>query len=147
MAGGTFAASVETWCNQGRGRLEEVFKRSAQYVIEDVIERTPRDTGFLVNSFTVQIGDVLPIDPGARPPEGTPTGAFDAKPYAAVISNASIGSVITGSFVASYAGFVEYGANGRTPVGMVRLSVQRWQEHVDRAVAETKVLVASKSGS
>jgi len=143
----SFAASVDAWCQQGKGRIEQVFKLSTQYVIEDVIERTPRDTGFLVNSLTVQIGDVLPIDPGARPPEGTPAGTYDAKPYAAVISNATIGDVVTASFVASYAPPVEFGANGRAPVGMVRLSVQRWQEHVDRAVAETKALVASKSGS
>lgn len=147
MAGQNFSATVDQWVQQSRARLEAVFRLSAQYVIEDVISRTPRDTGFLVNSLTVTLGEISPIDPNARPPEGTQAGAFDAKPYALTIANAQIGGVVAASFVASYAGFVEYGAQGRAPVGMVRLSAQNWPIHVQNAVNAAKAAVASRSGS
>ena len=147
MARQTFSASVDAWCLQGIGRVEEVFKQATQNVFEDVIDGTPRDTGFLVNSFTVTTDGTRDIDPEAFPAPGTERGAFEPKPYAAVIEGAEVGSVVTGSFTAAYSGFIEYGAEGRPARGMVRLAVQRWQEHVDKAVETTKAIVAKRLGS
>lgn len=144
MAQQNFSATVDAWCRAGKGRMEEVFKQATQNVIEEVIERTPRDTGFLVNSLTVTTDGPVPINPSARPPADAEKNSFEPKPFTATITGASLGSILTSSFVAAYARFVEFGAGGRPARAMVRLSIQRWQEHVDKAVRDTKAKVAGR---
>jgi hypothetical protein len=134
MAQRSFSVSVDDWVRKSRQRLEAVLKTSAQFVIEDVVLRTPVDTGYLRASLTVSLDGPLPM-------RGDKGDGYAAPPYALAIAGADIGSTITASFVANYAGFVEYGARGRQPVGMVRLSAQEWPRHVNRAVAEAKARV------
>lgn len=128
---GSFTAEVDAWVAQTRARMLAVFRTSAQYVIEDVRERTPVDTGYLKNSLTVSLDGPLPM-------RGAAGDGYVAPPIAAVIAGADLGATITASFVGNYAGFIEYGARGRAPVRMVGLAVQSWQSHVDRAVSEAK---------
>ena len=118
--------------------MTAVFKLSAQYVIEDVIYRTPVDTGYLRASLTVSLDGPLPL-------RGKQGDGYKAEPYALVIAKAKLGETITASFVANYAGHVEYGANGRAGVGMVRLAAQAWPAHVSRAVTGAKARVAQRS--
>lgn len=133
----TFQAQIDEWVAQTQARMLAVFRTAAQYVIEDVRERTPVDIGYLVNSWTVSLDGPLPM-------RGTAGDGYVAAPFAAVIAGADLGGTIYASFVANYAGHVEYGARGRQGVGMVRLSVQNWQAHVDRATAEAKAAVRSR---
>ncbi|MDF1599721.1 HK97 gp10 family phage protein [Mesorhizobium sp. YIM 152430] len=114
-----------------------MFRASAQFVIEDVRARTPRDTGYLVNSLTTSLDGPLPM-------RGTQGDGYTAPPFIAVIAGADLGDVITASFVAEYAAAIEYGARGREGRGMVRLAAQNWQAHVDRATAEAKAAVRSR---
>lgn len=114
-----------------------VFRTAAQYVIEDVRDRSPVDTGFLRASWTVSLDGPMPMR------SANPGGAFQPQSYSLQIAGAELGSTIYASFVANYAMFVEMGANGRAPVGMVRLSAQSWSQHVARAVSEAKSRVAS----
>jgi hypothetical protein len=134
---GSFEAQIDAWVRKTEARMLAVFKTAAQYVIEDVRDRTPVDTGFLRASLTVTLDGPLPMRPEAR------AGAFnyDAQPYSLVIAGAQLGGTVYASFVAGYAGHVEYGARGRAGTGMVRLSAQNWQSHVNRAVAEAKARV------
>lgn len=135
----SFTAQIDEWTRKTEARMLAVFRTAAQYVIEDVRDRTPVDTGFLRSSWTVSLDGPLPM----RSPN--PGGAFAHQPqsYSLRIAGAELGSTIYASFVANYAGHVEYGARGRAGVGMVRLAAQAWPQHVNRAVAEAKARVAS----
>jgi len=123
--------------------MTAVFRLSAEYVIENVVELTPVDTGFLRASLTVTTDGPLPIRPDANPARDGTT--YDLAPYSLVIAGAELGETIFASFVASYSAHVEYGARGRAGRGMVRLAAQRWPEHVDRAVRVAKARVRSSS--
>lgn len=138
----SFSAEVDEWVMKSRARMLAVFKLSTEYVIEDVIVRTPVDTGFLRASLTVSLDGPLPIRPDAKP-AGTET--YQPQPYSLQIAGADLGDTIYASFVASYAAHVEYGAQGRAGAGMVRLAAQAWPQHVARAVSEAKARVASNA--
>ncbi|GHC79395.1 HK97 gp10 family phage protein [Limoniibacter endophyticus] len=132
-----FSATIDDWVAKTQTRMIAVFKTAAQYVVEDVRERTPIDTGYLRNSLTLSLDGPLPM-------RGSEGDGYQAPPYAAVIAGADLGDTIYASFVANYAAAVEYGAQGRQGAGMVRLSVQNWQSHVNRATAEAKSAVRSR---
>lgn len=138
MDGATFTADVTDWVRKTQARMLAVFRLSAEYVIEDALARTPRDTGFLAASMTVTLDGPLPIREGARP---AGDGGYQVQPYSLVIAGADLGGTIHASWVASYAIHVEMGARGRAPVRMVGLAAQNWQSHVNRAVAEAKARV------
>lgn len=134
MAKLSFSAAIDEWVRKTEQRTEAVFKTAAQYVVEDVILRTPVDTGYLRASLTVTLDGPLPM-------RGTQGDGYQAQPYSLAIAGAELGDTIHASFVANYAGHVEYGARGRAPRRMVGLAAQGWQAHVDRAVAEAKARV------
>lgn len=137
MAQQSFTAAIDEWVLATQARILAVFRTAAQYVIEDVRDRTPVDTGYLKNSLTVSLDGPLPM-------RGTQGDGYAATPYALAIVGADLGDTIYASFVAEYAAAIEYGARGREGRGMVRLSVQNWQAHVDRATAEAKAAVRSR---
>ena len=62
-----------------------------------------------------------------------PTGANAMSRLSVQIQSAQIGSVwyITNSL--PYARALEYGHSSQAPAGMVRLTVQRWNEYIDKA--------------
>lgn len=130
-----FAAQVDAWTKKSKRRMTAVFQEATSEVIEDVLQRTPVDTGFLRASLTVKEGKATPINPGARPTTG---GVYTVQPYELVINELSIGDTVSASFVAAYAAHVEYGARGRAGVGMVRLAAQNWPVHVSKAVRAAK---------
>ncbi|HEV7253876.1 MAG TPA: HK97 gp10 family phage protein [Mesorhizobium sp.] len=130
-----FAAQVDAWVRETEVRMLAVFRTAAQFVVEDVLDRTPVDTGYLRASLTVTTTGPLPIRENAQPAEGQ---TYTVQPYALSIAGAEIGDTVFASFVAGYAGHVEYGAKGRAGRAMVRLAAQNWPVHVDRAVAAAK---------
>lgn len=118
-----------------------VFRLSAEYVIEDVLDRSPVDTGFMRASFTVSLDGPLPIRADAKPPSGAGKNSYEPQPYSLAIAGADLGDTITASFVAAYSAHVEYGARGRAGIGMVRLAAQAWPTHVAKAVSAAKARV------
>lgn len=136
----SFTAQIDEWTRKTEARMLAVFRTAAQYVIEDVRDRTPVDTGFLRSSWTVSLDGPLPMR--STNPGGS---AFQPQSYSLQIAGADLGSTIYASFVANYAGHVEYGSQGRAGVGMVRLAAQAWPQHVAKAVAEAKARVASNA--
>lgn len=131
-----FTATVDKWVLETRQRMIAVFRTAAQYVIEDVRNRTPVDTGYARASWTVTLDAPLPM-------RGTRGDGYQAPSYSLVIAGADLGSTIYLSAVANYLGHLEYGARGRAGVGMVRLASQAWQQHVNRATAEAQSRVAA----
>jgi hypothetical protein len=133
----SFSASVDAWVRETQQRMDAVVKTAAQAVVEDVIQRTPVDTGYLRASFTVTTNAPLPM-------RGKQGDGYTAQPYSLAISGMKPGQSIFGTFVANYAAHVEYGARGRPGRGMVRLAAQAWPAHVTRAVAAAKARVAAR---
>ncbi|WP_182417466.1 HK97 gp10 family phage protein [Bartonella sp. HY038] len=137
----SFTAQIDNWVLQTRARMLAVFQLSAQYVIEDIQERTPVDTGFLRASMIVSNTELSPIKSNSRPPSSAEKDSYSPPVYALTIANAPLGSTIYASFTASYAAHVEFGAKGRQGVGMVRLAAQNWNMQVQRATKEAKASV------
>lgn len=135
----TFSAQVAAFVAKSEKRLELVVKESAQRVGLEVKERTPVDTGFLRASFMASTSAMPLIDRNARP--GAGPVADRGEEIALVIAGASLGQPIYMGFVAGYAAHVEYGVNGRSGVGMVRLSAQRWPAIVNQVVSEAKARI------
>lgn len=132
----SFTATIDAWARKSEARLLAIFQTAAQFVVEDVIDRTPVDTGYLRASFTVSLDGPLPM-------RGEQGDGYAAPPIALSIAGAKLGDTLFASFVASYAVHVEYGARGYPGAAMTRLAVQNWQGHVDRAVSQAKARVRS----
>ncbi|XBQ14590.1 MAG: HK97 gp10 family phage protein [Nitratireductor rhodophyticola] len=134
----SFKAQVAAWVAKSERRLEAVFKESTQRLVSQVIDRTPVDTGYLRASLQVTLDGPLPIRPDGR---GMVGENYRPPDYALKIAGAELGDTIYASFVASYAAHVEYGARGRSGRGMVRLSVQSWQQIVDGVVRDVQMRI------
>lgn len=134
MAQRSFQVAVDEWVRATEQRMLAVFRTSAQYVIDDIVDRTPVVFGFLKASVDVNTNGPLPMSRDR--PEGVES--FEVPSYDLAILGAELGDTIYATFTANYGAHVEYGANGRTGRGMVRLAAQAWPSHVGRAVAEAK---------
>ncbi|PWJ80642.1 hypothetical protein C7441_112184 [Pseudaminobacter salicylatoxidans] len=139
MAQQSFSAAVDEWVLKSQRRMLAMFQTATQYVIEDMIDRTRVDTGFLRASIVVSTSAPAAIREDARPVEGQKYPANEA--YALVIAGAELGGTIWATYTASYAAYREYGTHGQAGDGMVRLAAQNWPKHVARATAEAKARV------
>jgi hypothetical protein len=136
----TFSAQVDDWVRATKERVEVVFHEAAQDIAEEIVAKTPVDTGYLRHSFAAS-GEQMPmIRAEARPAEGAKY-SFDAGPINLVIMNVPLGKTIFLGFSASYSTFVEFGAQGRPARAMVRLSAQNWEWIVAEAVSRAKAAV------
>lgn len=137
-----FSATVNKWVLESQRKLLAVFKTAVQSTMEEVQDRTPVDTGYLratlTASITGPITDLTKNPVTGHNPGDPPVYTKPFNNYAFVIAGAELGDTIYGGFTANYAVYVEYGAQGRTGVGMVRLAAQNWQKNVDRAVAQLR---------
>ena len=131
----SFEAQVDEGVKKSQARMEAVQKTAIQTTVEDVIDGTPVDTGFLRASFTVTKNKPLPVRVGAKPVEGQ---TYQVQPFALTIAKIKSGDTIFAQFVADYAIPVEFGARGREGVRMVGLAVQKWAQNVKDAVEEAK---------
>jgi hypothetical protein len=137
MAQKTFSAEVDAWVRATKERIEAVFRLSAQKLNEEVMSRTPIDTGYLVHSWTASLSGASAIMPESRGAAGK-TYAVDAGPINLVIAGAPLSATIWMSFSASYSIFVEFGTEKMAPRAMVRLAAQNWGEIVSESVREAK---------
>lgn len=129
----SFSAQVSEWVTKAEGRIEAVFKDSAQELFS--IAQTPVakggnmpvDTGNLRNSFVSSLNG-----------QGGLTGAVS---YELTIAGAKIGDTIFGGWTAAYARRIEYGFTGTDSLGrafnqngrgFVRHAAEQWQDIVDR---------------
>lgn len=134
MAQQSFQAQVDKWVLETRQRMIAVFRTAAQFVIEDVIERTPVDTGYARASWTVSLDGPMPM-------RGAKGDGYQAPPYSLSIAGADLGDTIYLSAVANYMTYLEHGHSQQAPNGMVRLAAQAWPTHVAKAVAAAKARV------
>lgn len=143
MPQGAFAATVADWVHKVEGAAEAVFKESTQELVN--VAQTPIaaggrmhvDTGFLRASLLASTSMVPPINPAARPKEGS-TYPADFGQIEAVIIGAELGQTIYLGYTASYAGAREYGARGQPPDAYVRSAAQRWPMIVEAKTLELR---------
>lgn len=145
MAQQSFAASVDAWVRETEARMTAVFRESTERVIDAM--QTPvgaggnmpvRD-GFLRAS--IMASTAAPIARAmAKPKEGV-AYSYYAGQVALVIAGAEIGDTIYATYGANYARAQEYGAQGRSGRGFVRLAAQRWPAIVAGVVSEAKAVV------
>lgn len=128
-------ATVSAWVRKSEARMKAVAQTAIQTTVEDVLDGTPVNTGFLRASFTVTKNKALPVRVGDKPVEGQ---TYQVQPYVLTINGMKAGDTVYGNFVADYAIPVEFGARGRAGVRMVGLAVQKWGQNVNDAVAEAK---------
>lgn len=126
----SFSAQVDEWVMETEERLEAVFKTAVQFTIEEALDRTPVDTGFLKSSLKASLSGFAPLVD-----RGLSVGATQVQPYEMVIAGADIGETIYANYTANYAQYVEHGARGRSGRHMMKLAAQNWQPNVNRAVS------------
>jgi len=146
MAMGSFAATVGKWCRRTKERQRAVFQGSAQRMFVDVLSRTPRITGFLANTLEASLSGPQSIRADAIPPSDAAPNSYPLPAdFGLVISSATIGDTIYGSFGAAYARPVEYGTKFQNPAAMVRLAAQNWPHHVAETVREARSAAQGRS--
>lgn len=123
----TFSAQVDKWISDSEEKMEAVFKTAVQFTIDDALDRTPVDTGFLKSSMTVSLSGFTPLREKGF--------SLNNSSYEMIIAGADLGDTIYANYVANYAQHVENGASGRAGRHMVKLAAQNWQTHINRAVS------------
>lgn len=129
----SFSSELLAWVERTKRRQQVVFQTAVHFLAEDILERTPVDTGYLRGSFSASVSG--PISVGDT---GTGLGAIDA---------AKATDTIYLGFGAVYAMRIEYGFDGEDSLGryyyqdgagMVRLAWQNWPQHVSKAAAQVR---------
>lgn len=151
MAGqGSFAAQVSAWVAETKQRTTAVFRESAERVIEQMQTpvgaggNMPVDTGFLRASLQASLTAPMPIDPAARPAEGT-SHTYSADVASIVIAGAEVGQTVYATYTAAYAAAQEYGSHGREGRGFVRLAAQQWPQIVTAVCGELQSRVSGST--
>lgn len=134
MARQTFSATVSDWVRETKERQVAVAKTAAQIAFDGVLMRTPRATGFLQASWRATLDQ-----PQALTDQNPGGGSvFQPEGFELAIAGWDGNDPLFLTFSANYAGYLEYGSNGRAGVGMVRLEAAMWQATVDQAVARVR---------
>lgn len=133
----SFTAQIDDWVLKSKARMLAVFQTATQFVIEDMLDRTPVDTGYLRASVVVTFNSPAPIRKDSKPVDGQHYNS--TQQYALAIAGAKLGQSIFASYTAAYAAPIEYGFKSYAGAGMVRLAAQNWDQHVAKAVAIARV--------
>lgn len=137
MASLSFSAQVAGWAKKIPEAVEAVRNQSAADVVKEMQTldseggRLPYDTGFLWASLMASTAAMPSINPNAQPVDGR-AYSFDFGTIEAIIAGSSLEDDLYFGYTAAYAAHQEYGANGRSVAGFVRLAAQNWDVHVNR---------------
>ena len=123
--------TVNEWVKKNNLRLRAVAQTAVQDMAKDVQTprakggRLPVDTGFLRNSFSSALNSI-PRGQSQQSP-GFRATDFDMAPIAATLLRLRVGDRVTLGWTANYAPYME------SRYGFLRLTVQNWQQYVNRA--------------
>ncbi len=132
-----FAATVDAWCTETAGRMERIWKASAQEVGSIASNGVPVDTGFARASFRAATDAMPLIDKSATNKSGGSVSA-DFGQISATIASATLGGTIYMGWTAAYIIYLEYGHSKQAPNGFARLAAAQWPSIVSGVVAEAK---------
>ena len=108
---------------------------------------TPRQTGYLRSHVTVEHGQQVTARRSTKRPTEAQRRSIAAKgppDIRAALADFKMGETIRVSWRSWYAGFVEYGAKGRGPVGYVRRAAESWRSIVRRNAKEVAARMRGK---
>lgn len=130
-----FAEQVGSFADKAIKRLELLQRKVSLEAFTEVILMSPVDTGRFRGNWQVAVGPQLSI---TSIPEHyvDPSGAQGIAEVSAVTATLHAGDTIWLVNNLPYARRLEYGWSQQAPGGMVRLTAQRWQPIVDKAVKE-----------
>ena len=117
-------------------KMETVAREVSQDLAEEVVRRTPVDTGFLRGSWFAQVGSAEAAFEPVKDKDGAATIASIAldvasKPF-------KIGDTISILNQAAYARHVEFGTSRMSPRGMVRSTVADAPQIAARTIQRIK---------
>lgn len=133
---GQFHGAVQAWCDKVLHIYIAAFRISAQYMLEDILDATPVDTGYLRASMTVTLNTPEPMTEFA-------SGGGMAESLGAV----ALGDTLYATYTAIYAARIEHGFNGTDSLGrnynqsghyMISDHLDLWQYYVDLAAEDVK---------
>lgn len=119
---------IERLAQRSTARIETVARRAALQIYRSVVLKSPVDTGRFIANWNVSYGT----------PNYEITASTDTARATQEV-NKVLGMEVGGVWFLSnglpYARRLEYGYSSKAPSGMVRISVQEFEDHVRRALA------------
>lgn len=138
-----FNATIDRWIEKSKKRMLIIAQQSTQDLVKIMQKpvgaggNMPVDTGFLRASLETRIG-TLPTGYKQKTSKEPNSYKFDDAQYTLTINRMKLGDTIYGVYLASYAIDQEYGSQGRTGRGFVRLAAQQWQRLVRENVRKAR---------
>lgn len=110
-----------------RRDTEEMVRKIAERLFENIVRRTPVDTGWARANWVPSINEIDARSPGERPPDGETVPEPNPGAIAAVVQQGKIGDVFWLTNAVPYIRALEYGHSKQAPAGMVRVSIAEVQ--------------------
>jgi len=142
----TFTAQISDWVAETEQRIEAVFKKSTERTIEGMQRpvakggNMPVDTGFLRASLQTSLNAP---NLAVTYNKGIPA-VYNNDTATLTIVGAALGDVIYSVYGANYAGYAEYGANGRPGRAFVRTAAAKWKNTVSRTAMDLQRSVEAR---
>lgn len=111
----SFEADVSKWVKKAGRNADKFVSEFTQDVAEEVVKRSPVDTGFFRSSWVASVNTV----------NTTYNGEAGGSPDFSALINAKAGNVYYISNNAPYARRLEYGYSKQAPQGMVRVTLSQ----------------------
>jgi len=135
-----FAADLRAMCERAGDKAENVVRLAAIELERGMVVSTPVDTGRAKGAWACGVGTINTTESGRR--DTTPKGSADEggalAAAEATLKTWKPGQVIWLTLSLPYARRLENGWSDQAPSGMVRLSVQRYSDHIRKAVEALK---------
>ena len=126
----SFSDSLAKYCKAAGDQIDTVVRKTAIDLQASMIEKSPVDTGRFKSNWQCGIG-VINSDASAAP------NADAQGRTVAVLQGYKPGNTIWLTNSLPYAKRLENGWSQQAPAGMVRLTMQDFQQAVKRAIGET----------
>lgn len=131
--GGDFVKSLDRFQEDFEQKLLEAFKAAVIEVGEELIRRSPVDTGNFANNW-ITANSKYPSKKRRDKPDPSATAALEelhAVANAMTLQTMRRGVTITNN--SPYARVLEWGSSDKAPEGMVRVTEAQWADIFDRA--------------
>lgn len=125
----SFEADLRTFAAKTNIRMDVVVRKVCIDVTRDLVKLTPVDTGHARSNWFVGTNRPSAVDSSASR-NGSPSLARSAE----FASTLKAGGVFYIANNVPYIMALEYGSSKQAPQGMARITVERWQQTVDKAV-------------
>lgn len=124
-----FASDLQQFAKKTRITMTKIVKKVAIDMTAEIVQKTPVDTGHARSNWF--LGKALT---GAIDTKDSKNGSPSIARAASFAQNVVFGDVFYIHNNVHYVWNLEYGSSRQAPQGMARITVDRWQEMVNRIV-------------